>query len=572
MDRDLTIDTRIERAFSSAERIGVIGSPSSTAELNIDILGAATGRRLVGNLGVFRFMQDEAPHYALGQITEVEMQNVWTEDHTMRGIIREKGQVDPITEEQDTHLAKMDVSSVLANTPDGLEQGELGTVPPTGTAVRLFNENLMEALFAEYADELFYLGEAYGTEIPLPMWFKHFGAGAGGAGEAYHIGIFGKTGSGKSVTAQMMLLGYARHSDMSLFILDPQGEFTEAFQSNPQVKEVLFAELNREVDFHNLHDIVLTGDDLFRKILVESKFFDDLGIFSESNKIRAADAIIDLLDCPPYEYHEKDQFGTFWPRMNDPEFVEKIYTSEELQYRVIRAVESADMDEYYDRWRSIANLFSYDRTGETIEITSLAEKIGSETGSIVLVDLSASNVPDNIYWNDEMRLVTIGEILETLSAEAERRYKQDELLNCLVLLDEAHRLAPRGTPDTEPLERVKDELIDAVRTTRKYGLGWTFVSQTLSSIDEEILQQIRIYLFGFGLALGAEQRALRNIVGGADEALGLYKQFSDPQSSLGEPDFPFMAYGPISPLSFSGSPLFFNALEFPEEFVTTNFE
>lgn len=562
----------IEQAFGTAERIGVLGSPSSTAELNVDILGAATDKRLVGNLGVFRFTQDNDPHYALGQITEIQMKNVWTEDQTMRGIIREKGQVDPITENQDTHLAKMDVSSVLAETDDGLEQSDLGTVPPTGTAIRLVNAKLMQALFAQYSDELFYLGEAYGTEIPLPMWFKHFGEGKGGKGEAYHIGIFGKTGSGKSVTAQMMLLGYARHTDMSLFILDPQGEFTETFQSNPEIKNILFSELGREADFHNLHDIVLTGDELFRQILTESKFFDKLGIYNASNKIRAADAIIQLLDCPPYEYYQKENFGKFWKRLNDPDFVSRIYTSEEPQERVIRARNNADIDEFYDHWKGIANLFSYDRPSGTIKIKNLAKKIGSESGSLVLVDLSETNVPEDIYWNDEMRLVTIGEILERVADEAEQRYKENELLNCIVLLDEAHRLAPSGTPDAEPLERVKEELIDAVRTTRKYGLGWTFVSQTLSSIDKEILQQIRIYFFGFGLALGAEQRALRSIVGGADEALGLYKQFKDPQSSLGEPEFPFMAYGPVSPLSFSGSPLFFNAFQFPDEFTSQNFD
>jgi len=34
-------------------------------------------------------------------------------------------------------------------------------------------------------------------------------SGREGAGEAYHIGIFGKTGSGKSVLAKMILVAYA---------------------------------------------------------------------------------------------------------------------------------------------------------------------------------------------------------------------------------------------------------------------------------------------------------------------------------------------------------------------------
>lgn len=75
----------IKRAFDEAERIGVIGSPSSTGGFTVDILGTAVSKRLVGNLIIFRYIQDGKDHYALGQITEITMQNVWTQDPTMRG-------------------------------------------------------------------------------------------------------------------------------------------------------------------------------------------------------------------------------------------------------------------------------------------------------------------------------------------------------------------------------------------------------------------------------------------------------------------------------------------------------
>ena len=113
--------------------------------------------------------------------------------------------------------------------------------------------------------------------------------------------------------------------------------------------------------------------------------------------------------------------------------------------------------------------------------------------------------------------------------------------------------------------------IDGVRTTRKYGLGWMFISQSLSSLNRHLIDQIRIYLFGFGLSWGMERQALWEIIGGQTESLKLYQMFKDPQSALGEREYPFMTIGPISPLSFSGTPLFFNALDFPDEFLKTNF-
>src|SRR5690348_15028890 len=194
----------------------------------MDILGTAADKGLVGGLSMFRFTQDGTDHYALGQITEINLRNVWSEDPTMRGLIRQKGRVDPITERQDTHTATMLVSAVFAKTHNGFEPSMLGTVPSTGTLVKLMSEQFMQSLLSEYTDQLFYLGKAYGSQVLLPMWFKHFGQQEqGGTDEAYHIGVFGKTGSGKSVLSKMILIGYARHKPMTIFVLDPQGEFAK---------------------------------------------------------------------------------------------------------------------------------------------------------------------------------------------------------------------------------------------------------------------------------------------------------------------------------------------------------
>lgn len=52
----------------------------------------------------------------------------------------------------------------------------------------------------------------------------------------------------------------------------------------------------------------------------------------------------------------------------------------------------------------------------------------------------------------------------------------------------------------------------------------------------------------------------------------LYQSFRDPHS-FPRPDlreFPFMAVGPVSPLAFSGRPLFFSAFTDPDEFLSAN--
>src|SRR5215831_5783851 len=217
----------LDKLIDTTERLGVIGSPSSTSQLALDIWGAAAARKLVGELALFRFSQDSAPHYALGQITEVQLRNVWHEDPTMRSLIRQRGRVDAVSERQDTHLGQMVISAVFRRGgPRGYEPSILGTVPSTGTPIHLVDDPVLVELLYPYRDQIFFLGHVYGSRPKLPLWFKHFDRGRDGAGEAYHLGIFGKTGSGKSVLAKMVLLAYARFPEMALLVIDPQGEFS----------------------------------------------------------------------------------------------------------------------------------------------------------------------------------------------------------------------------------------------------------------------------------------------------------------------------------------------------------
>jgi len=579
----------IKEAFDDAERIGVIGSPSSTGGLTIDILGTAVNKRLVGNLSIFNYIQEGDEHYALGQITEITMKNVWSEDPTMRGLIRQKGRVDPITERQDVHTAKMMPSSVFCRSSRALEPSILGTVPSTGTSIKLLNENMMNALLTDYTQELFYLGRAYGTNIKMPMWFKHFGSGALGAGEAYHIGVFGKTGSGKSILAIMMMTGYAKHKNMSIFVLDPQGQFSKEFKKDA-LRIVVEQKLSRQIKIINLYNLVLSGYPLFKKILINSDFLRRwCNIIHPDNQSRAADQIVNILEgkiagqtrvgqttneVKPWDAHTRDAFDRVWNvLLNDNLIQKRIYTSQESRDTMVSAMQSANADEIYEEWEKIANLFAYEGKTDTIIIKKLVEKMirNGEDGRILIIDLSEINVPENIYWSEQVKYIVIGEFLSHLSKQAEEQYKNEKLLNTLVILDEAHRLAPREKTENEDLERVKDILIDGIRTTRKYGLGWMFISQTLSSLDREIINQIRVYVFGFGLAWGVERQALLDIIRGQKEALSLYQMFRDPQSGLGEREYPFMTVGPISPLSFSSAPLFFTALKYPDEFLKINF-
>lgn len=576
-DLDVTLDR--------TERLGVIGSPSSTSELAIDILGVAASRKLVGELALFRFVQDGIPHYALGQVTEVELRNIWHEDPTMRSLIRQRGRIDAVSERQDTHVGKMIVSAVFAKgSAGGYEPSILGTVPSTGTLIHVVTDEILNEVLRPYREQLFYLGNVYGSTPKLPMWFKHFASGPGGAGEAYHIGIFGKTGSGKSVLAKMIMLAYARYPEMAIVVLDPQGEFARDLRGQRSGSFALpidriLKQLNKTWRVMSVQHLVLDRWELLTEILCESPFFERLSIPQNSNRRIAAEVLCEQLQKAKIrlkDVHRRDVFDRAWELLSEEKVQRLIYKASESRARFDAALQDADPDFFFQAyWKPVTKLFNDERRGAWSVNQILTWLLSPKDGSrpVLILDLSKEQIEEGLFWNDRIQTLVIKRLLDGLMQTAEYCYKEGQSLNTLVLIDEAHRLAPKELPADDDLARsVRARLVDAARTTRKYGLGWMFISQTLSSLHTEIIQQMRILFFGFGLGLGQEYVALRQLVGSSGPALNLYQLFRDPHSAFdtARRQYSFMTIGPVSPLSFAGTPLFFNAFNSVEKFMEAN--
>ena len=595
----------IDRLIDEAERIGVVGSPSSTSELALDVLASAVDKKLVGEFGLFRFRQDGKNHYALGQITEVKLRNVWHEDPTMRSLIRQRGRVDAVSERQDTHQGEMAVSAVFARDGSNYRPSILGTVPATGTPICLVDDRVLDTLLAPYRDQLFYLGRVYGSTPRLPLWFKHFGHGPDGAGEAYHLGIFGKTGSGKSVLAKMILLAYARYPQMAMLVLDPQGEFAKDLRGEPTgefrlpMNDVL-RRLGKPTRVLSVRDLVLDRWELFAQILYESPFFEQLSVPKGENRELACQTLADRLRRAKVrlrDLHTRDAFDKAWQLLGEEQIQKVFYRSESSRARFQSMYAEADPDQLYSAyWGPVTWLFREDRKDAQKVDSLLYQLLVSEEGArpLMVIDLSEeqareargdhsflplfggnADVQDQptMLWNETIQALVVKRLLEGIRSAAEAAYKKSRSLNTLVLMDEAHRLAPREDPENQEKKAVRELLIDAARTTRKYGVGWMFISQTLSSLHRGIVEQLRIFFFGFGLGMGQEFRALSELVGGRSKALDLYQLFRDPHSAfdVASREYSFMTIGPVSPLSFSGTPLFFNVFNRVEEFLEANF-
>ena len=236
-------------------------------------------------------------------------------------------------------------------------------------------------------------------------------------------------------------------------------------------------------------------------------------------------------------------------------YIMDIYSPKEYRNKLVRRIKyllgNIDSEKnLVSKWSSTLDLFSAKKKDGTdkIPINQIVSKIVEENGNFIVLDISQSK-GDIENENLQARFVTLieGAIVD-LGA---KYYALGKKANCLVVMDEAHRFISTDSKD-EKIRELTKEIVGSVRTTRKYGIGYMFITQTIESLDEEIIRQMRIFGFGYGLTSGQELRKVSEVVNNP-AAIQLYKSFIDP-SSNGK--FPFMFFGPISPLSFTGSPLF----------------
>ena len=550
-------------------RIATVGSPSTTTSLSLEILAGSARKKLVGELAWFEFEQDGVPHRTLGQITEVVLSNMMLELPPMRSLARQRGPINPVSGNQDTHRGVMSIGATFADRGAHHEPAVMGTVPPTGTYVGRADDGVLGALLSRFRDRLFYLGRFYESGTRLPMWFPHFGdPDDGGAGEAYHIGVYGKTGSGKSTLAKMLLIAYARHPQMSVFVLDPSGEFARA-AGGKAGREVFrmdlgaaCASLGKEIRTYGLDGLVLDRWALFYELLAASQFFRSL-VPGGRNRDAAMDLIMKEFSgegsVKLSKLHEKPSFDLFMSLLSDEGNQKQIYSTQTSRESFAGRVESASQRAYTRQWKPLAELFN-DKGKTTVSKVVRESCERGPNRPVVIVNLAQENMPREMLWNESIRAIVIRRIVEEIVRQGRNSYGKGEFLNTLVILDEAQRLVPREKYDDERRDRLRDDLVDAVQTTRKYGLGWMFLSTSLSTLHRDIYHENRISFYGFGLTSAAEAGTLREIVPDK-ESLGLYQSFRDPHSAADADSrvYSFMSMGPVSPLAFAGRPMFLTA-------------
>ena len=581
---------------SMTKHIGHTSSPSSNTGIEIDIAhkrdesGEMQPPRVLGEVVITNVLEGGHQILAIGQIVRVETQNKWHSDTSFKGVIKQFGTIPHLSGSADVRTAKLSVQSAFRFTEGGsLEPHVLGTSPSTGKEIFVLQDKTMKLLMRDQDQYITYLGKAYGADVSIPFRFKHFGDGPNGNRDAYHIGVFGKTGSGKTVMAAMMLLGYARNNKMSILILDPQSQFynndKKLLPENKNFKETIEGQ-GMCYEKYSLVDNIYLSDkdiDVLPDLLRANNFFKH--VFVGTVSVDKSDEMITLihqyfrgrLNNPSFSLKQTDSVKLLHQLLkyvSDDEKLGQVYSSKPYRDRLKNRIEQV-LKEYKELgekfsadvmtgWQEVLDLYSQSETKST-SIEELVDKVINEPGNCIIVNLTTSG--SRKIENENLQALYISLIQKRILAKSSEIYEgldnTDREVNALIVMDEAHRFASTNPSDPR-MKEVSSSIVDAVRTTRKYGVGYMFITQSLDSLDEEILRQMRIYSFGFGLTIGTEFKRIREIVNN-DDALDLYRSFIDPGSNN---KYPFMFSGPISPLSFTGAPVFIESYKTSKELMS----
>ncbi|HZO93771.1 MAG TPA: DUF87 domain-containing protein [Candidatus Baltobacteraceae bacterium] len=516
--------------------------------------------------------------------------NRWHEDPNMRGVLKRYGSLPHLSGVGDVRTADVVVQAAyMADGPDPASgeppqesAGSLTMSPTTGAKVSRVDDEFLTNLLRRHRDEITYLGKIYRTDVKMPVTIRHFGAtGAGGSGEAYHTGIFGMTGSGKSVLAAYLMAAQLRHPEIGVIVIDPQGQFTTEEGLPFSLQEWAEAQGREVLTYRLSSDLRLQKDAiLLTDLLLETRFFKDVLTIRGDEQRESAAAefrrVIQSIEKWEHKTAAEVLRATLGDLANDPQALMRIYASQQTRSRLEQTITSilgsaSEFSVALTEFEPLHSLFTDRGPGQRKRhsLYGVIDKALTVESArpFVVIDFSSTDGGGEILESGRVKARLLRIVCSVINRRAEEQYKDGKRMNVLVVFDEAHRFASDDA-EFDSQRELSERLVDYVRTTRKYGLGWMFITQEVGSLRRGIYTQLRVRCFGYGLTSGTELRRLQETIGDR-AALELYQSFVDPQA-MKPSQYPFMLTGPISPLSFTGAPVFVSVFTSFDEFRSAN--
>jgi DNA helicase HerA-like ATPase len=572
--------------------VAITGSPNTVTDITFDVRSTHLRTPLLGtllSLGVpVQIGNGNSEELlVLGQVASVEMKNRWHEDPALKNYIKLHGRLPHLTEIGDTTTGRLQIvgayRTIASEDSSRYEKTRLAVPPGSGLGINQVDGDVIKKIMSQdfgYA----YLGNFYGTnDVPAPVYVRHFGDFKKlGSGEAYMGGVFGPSGSGKSVIAATLIALWAHNPTMGVLILDPQSEFSENAFARGTGFDFNFHNILRETSQNRfdpqkhiirLDQLQLEGTEMFVQVLDEKGFFKTLGLSKRNNIDDAMENVTRLLD------DLKDE-QKIWDTTMDWDAVQQLNVNtaprrggaqqqitltpfpnaftDEAANAYAASSRPAKAQEFLQSWqnqgRNLSRIWN-----ETVTLFSPRSPKGESrfnvlqvlrdtilNGHVRILDLN----PQTIQLGQDFKLYLMDFVFRKLRQISYAYYRDDNPGNCLIVLDEAGRYIPQDVGDNDRVRNLCRSLTNSVKEMRKMRCGFMFITQTIAEIQKEIFRNLHFRIYGVGLGVGADADHIKAREG--DDAFELYKSLPDPRLSK---TFSFMVAGVLLALGSSGRPM-----------------
>lgn len=464
---------------------------------------------------------------------------------------------------------------------------EMRGLPLANTAVYLLRQRDLNR-FIVHQEWHFRIGHLLGTNYTCGVILRHFGAG--GWGDAVMTGVIGPTGSGKTFISCNLLAGYGRYSEMGLLILDYQGQlsrqdtrfpgrwgnlmrpgekpwFLSDFFQHRSVRlikadEIAFDRANLFIEFlvkkgYFKHFIISSGE---KYTLIRTRFTEYLQNYMKRNKVVHLGELTwgdERVDW--YQVTQEIIASCFKDRDGAFEGLEDVATG----YNNLRQGMS-HREKAQEIWERVHSRFK--------QVSLLSNLIDDVLlrGKVVVISFDRVEGYEEGAGSelDDYKLLYYAEIIDGLIRRSQCHFYSCRHSNALVFVDEAQALFGQAGRGCELQERIEESLIQAVRTTRKLGLGWLFNSTSFRGIPPAIYEQLNTKFLGAGLLQNpGDEGRVSELFGGNSHALAQYKAFPKPRSTG---LFVWTVIGEMQPLGSGTTPLFIRLFQGQQDLRAAN--
>lgn len=474
-------------------------------EIEVTILNAAKDQRLDGSLVELTIKGAECEQKALGRMGMVSLTNPYHENPAMSAIVAHNGRLEYLSEAADVCKATVELISCVDVETGGI--GPRATPPSSATPIFSVSDNGLDKYRPE-KEHFAVIGHLSGyPDVPISIINKGFDeVEQGGWGEAKHDAYFGRNGSGKSVKAAMdITCQLVACPKMGCLVPDTAGDLSRegAHSKGEQFRFdwlTLLRDGGRDYRVINIKDIALASQEVFieqlaplfiRRLSTNSQKAQELARLVSEDLFGSGEVLIDSVDedtllntvlqMIPAAFSNKsrgqsDKLDAFTRICDRPN--QKASFLKEYEFRVAA---------FFRGKLKIGKVIAgFLRKGE-ISIIKMHE------------------IPES-----DQRLVMREIFEQTTKQSAKAFHASGAMVNAKIVLDEGPRWVPQ---DGKKQDEVSEVIIDAFNTTRKYGLGWTIISQRITGVSKDVFAQCHTKWFGKGLGVGADADHLKKELG-----------------------------------------------------------